>query len=185
VPCPLPRRIERVHASIASPSTRPSPLCRRVGIRNFTFEACSDFTRVTARQIAQSPKATFVTRLQPFRLPGRTARQLPDQSTTLWVESASTGDARRRGARRVEEGRGCLGHAATHRFPSPLIKPDVPISGIRLSDQLHREAHGGGPMCTRLRRSTPSSPKIVWLEKRRVPRPCTLCLLTRKCLARS
>jgi predicted acyl esterase len=31
-------------------------------------------------------------------LPGRTARQLPDQSTTLWVESASTGDARRRGA---------------------------------------------------------------------------------------
>src|SRR5258705_1808642 len=31
--------------------------------------------------------ATFVTRLQPFRLPGRAARQLPDQSTTLWVES--------------------------------------------------------------------------------------------------
>ena len=24
------------------------------------------------------------------------------------------------------------------RFPSPLIKPDVPISGIRLSDWLHR-----------------------------------------------
>jgi hypothetical protein len=31
--------------------------------------------------------ATFVTRFQPFRLPGRAARQLPDQSTTLWVES--------------------------------------------------------------------------------------------------
>ena len=30
----------------------------------------------------------------------------------------------------------------TPRFPSPLIKPDVPISGIRLSDWLHREAHG-------------------------------------------
>jgi hypothetical protein len=56
-------------------------------------------TRVTARRIAQSPKATFVTRLQPFRLPGRTARQLPDQSTTLWVESSSTGDSRLRGAR--------------------------------------------------------------------------------------
>ena len=28
------------------------------------------------------------------------------------------------------------------RFPSPLIEPDVPISGIRLSDWLHREAHG-------------------------------------------
>ncbi len=31
-------------------------------------------THVTARRIAQPPKATFVTRLQPFRLPGRTAR---------------------------------------------------------------------------------------------------------------
>ena len=30
----------------------------------------------------------------------------------------------------------------TPRFPSPLIKPDAPISGIRLSDWLHREAHG-------------------------------------------
>ena len=38
------------------------------------------------------------TRLQPFRLPGRTARQLPDQSTTLWVESSSTSDPRLRGA---------------------------------------------------------------------------------------
>src|SRR4029453_13005891 len=33
---------------------------------------------------------------------------------------------------RVEDGRGSLGHAATLRFPSPLIEPDVPISGIRL-----------------------------------------------------
>jgi len=32
-----------------------------------TFEACSGFTHVTARRIAQSAKATFVTRLQPFR----------------------------------------------------------------------------------------------------------------------
>ena len=80
--------------SIASPLMQPSPNGRRVGIRIVTFEACSGFTRVTARRIAQSPKATFVTRLQPFRLPGRTARQLPDQSTTLWVESSSTGDPR-------------------------------------------------------------------------------------------
>src|SRR6476620_796895 len=29
------------------------------------------------------------------------------------------------------------------RFPSPLIKPDVPISGIRLSDRLHRNARDG------------------------------------------
>ena len=44
------------------------------------------------------PTATFVTRLQPRRLPGRAARQLPDQSTTLWVESSSTDDSRLRGA---------------------------------------------------------------------------------------
>src|SRR5271168_1249049 len=55
-------------------------------------------THVTARRIAQPPKAAFVTRLQPCRLPGRTARQLPDQSTTLWVESSSTGDPRLRAA---------------------------------------------------------------------------------------
>src|SRR5206468_8864350 len=75
-----------------------SPNGRRVGIRIVTFEACSGFTHVTARRIAQPPKATFVTRLRPFRLPGRAARQLPDQSTTLWVEPSSTGDPRPRGA---------------------------------------------------------------------------------------
>src|SRR5258706_1541731 len=78
---------------------QPSPNGRRVGIRIVTFEAFSGFTHVTAHRIAQSPKATFVTRLQPFRLPGRAARQLPDQSTTLWVDSSSTGDSRPRGAR--------------------------------------------------------------------------------------
>ena len=98
VPPPVPRRIERVRVSIASPLMQPSPNGRRVGIRIVTFEACSDFTRVTARRIAQPPKATFVTRLQPYRLPGRAARQLPDQSTTLWVDSSSTDDSRLRGA---------------------------------------------------------------------------------------
>src|SRR5580704_15374770 len=45
------------------------------------------------------------------------------------------------GRGRVEDGRGSLRHAATLRFPSPLIEPDVRISRIRLSDWLHREAH--------------------------------------------
>src|SRR6516165_5223208 len=81
-----------------SPLTRPSPNGRRVGIRIVTFEACSGFTRVTARRIAQPPKATFVTKLQPSQLPGQAARQLPDQSTTLRVESSSTDDSRLRGA---------------------------------------------------------------------------------------
>ncbi len=34
----------------------------------------------------------------PAGLPGHTARQLPDQSTTVWMEPSSIGDARRRGA---------------------------------------------------------------------------------------
>jgi hypothetical protein len=69
-------------------------LRRYSGIRTFTFEACSDFTRVTARWTAQPTTAAFVTRLRPAQLPERAARQLPDQSTTLWVESSSTGDSR-------------------------------------------------------------------------------------------
>jgi hypothetical protein len=60
---------------------------------------------------------------------------------------------------RVEERRGNLGHAATLRFLSPLIKPDVPVSGIRLSDWIHCRAHGSGPRCTRRSRSTPRGPK--------------------------
>ena len=44
------------------------------------------------------PQATFVTRLQPLRLPARAARQLPDQSTTLRVDSSSTDDPRLRAA---------------------------------------------------------------------------------------
>src|ERR1700730_3127102 len=58
---------------------------------------------------------------------------------------------------RVEDGRGGLGHAATLRFPSPLIKPDVRISRIRLSDWLHRKAHVGTLHARDQRRSTPSS----------------------------
>src|SRR4051795_2260779 len=107
------------------------------------YKASSGFTRVTACRIARSPKATFVTRLRPSGLPRRTARQLPAQPTTRWMEPSSTGKPRRLGARRVEDGRGGLGHAATLRFPSPLIKPDVRISRIRLSDWFHLTAHGG------------------------------------------
>src|SRR6478672_8571087 len=97
---------------------QPSPNGRRVGIRIVTFEACSGFTHVTAHRIAQPPKATFVTRLQPFRSPGRAARQLPDQSTILWVDSSSTSDSRLRGAlpiADVGQARRCL----SFRFLAP------------------------------------------------------------------
>src|SRR3954466_5975480 len=169
---PYPGGSRRVPVSIASPLTRPSPFPRRVGIRIFTFEAFSGFTRVTARWIAQPPKAAFVTRLRPGRLPRQAARQLPDQSTTLWMEPSTIGDTRRRGARRVEDGRGGLGHAATLRFPSPLIKPDVRISRIRLSDWFQPAAHGGTPSSVCVAeavgdgRRAPAAPIGVHLRRR-------------------
>src|SRR5713101_513529 len=70
---------------------------------------------------------------------------------------------------RVEDGRGSLGHSATLRFPSPLIEPDVPISGIRLSDWLHREyteskltARGFGTV------SNSPSPRDTAISRRRL-----------------
>src|SRR5690349_16467546 len=45
------------------------------------------------------------------------------------------------GARRVENGRGGLGHLASPRFPSPLIERSMRISRTTLSDWLHRNAH--------------------------------------------
>jgi hypothetical protein len=66
------------------------------------------------------------------------------------------------------------GAVAVPRFPSPLIKPDVRISRIRLSDWLHLAPVGGAPMCIRRSRSTPSFPKTTESENRRVPREGTL-----------
>ena len=38
---------------------RPSPINRRVGFRIARFEACSTFTRVPARMVAEPPKAAL------------------------------------------------------------------------------------------------------------------------------
>src|ERR1700686_4650138 len=43
--------------SVSSLSARPSPVNRRVGIHDFTFGACSSFTRITAYRVAARPKA--------------------------------------------------------------------------------------------------------------------------------
>jgi len=70
--------VDRIRClSVASLSTRPSPLFRRVGIHDFTFEACSSFTCVTACQVAHPPCVRFVTRLRSDQLPGQIVRQLP------------------------------------------------------------------------------------------------------------
>ena len=44
------------------------------------------FAHVTARRIAQPPKSGLCHEASALRSPRRAARQLPDQSTTLWVE---------------------------------------------------------------------------------------------------
>src|SRR5262249_44397550 len=99
-----------------------SPNGRRVCIRIVTFEACSGFTRVTARRIAQPPKVTFVTRLQSRQSPSETARQLPDLSTIIWVEPSSTDDSRLQGALpRADE--------PSPRLPLPDCARSTPSSG--------------------------------------------------------
>ena len=101
VPCPItPADRDRCACRLLPCPMRPSPNLRRVGVRNFTFEACAGFTHVTARWIAQPPKAAFVARFRSDRLPSRAACQLPDQPTIIWMEPASIGDPRRRGALR-------------------------------------------------------------------------------------
>ena len=82
VPCPTtPADRNGCERRLLPHSTRPSPYLRRVGVRDFTFEAHSGFTRVTARKVAQPPGAAFVTGLQTSpETPAQSACQLPDQT---------------------------------------------------------------------------------------------------------
>jgi hypothetical protein len=66
------------HAVLTTPADRtgacrflpcPRGLPGRVGIHDFTFEACSSFTRVTACTVA-----CLVPRLRPGQLPDQAAR---------------------------------------------------------------------------------------------------------------
>ena len=65
MPCPLPRWTQPVYVSVTSRSVQPSLMLWQVGVHDFTFEACSGFTRVTACRVAQPPWVAFVTRLRP------------------------------------------------------------------------------------------------------------------------
>ena len=73
------------------------------------------------------PQATFVTRLQPMRLPAQAARQLPDQSTTLRVDSSSTDDSRLRGALPSRDS--CTAAGAFRFSPSPTQGTSMPRAG--------------------------------------------------------
>ena len=71
------------------------------------------------------------------------------------------------------------------RFPSSLIELDVPISGIQLCDQFHREAFDAAIRGRRSRRSKLHSPYTTPRENLCAPRPATLCRLARKSRTRS
>src|SRR3977135_3590486 len=73
---------------------------------------------VTARRIAQPPKATFVARLRPRQLPDQAPRQLPDLSTIIRVRSSLTDDSRLRGALPLPEARTIYIYVVRHRIPS-------------------------------------------------------------------
>ena len=76
----------------------PSPFSGRVGVHNFPFEACSDFTRVTAHRFARPPEVAFVAGLRSSRLPDQTACQLPGQPTVTGMRLSLTSQPRRWGA---------------------------------------------------------------------------------------
>src|SRR5438128_8315905 len=89
VPFPLPRWIVTGACVGCFPvAPRPSPLLRRVGIHTFTFEACSGFTRVTARGFARralrpplSPRLQRDGSLRPAaRVATELNRQLPQRN---------------------------------------------------------------------------------------------------------
>jgi hypothetical protein len=84
-----------------------------------------------------------------------------------WCDGRANGDATS-----VESRKGAVrGLLAAARFPSPLIKPDVPFSSIRLSDRIHHQLTEG--LATK-RRSTPSFPNTIRSGYLAVPSEGTL-----------
>src|SRR5262249_10439595 len=80
-----------------------------------------------------------------FRCPGTTAGNLTARITSNRAFSHTLVESR--------TGAVVWGRWPTLRFPSPLIELDVPISGIQLSDQFHREAFDVAIRGRRSRRS--------------------------------
>jgi hypothetical protein len=73
---------------------QPSPFVRRVGVHGTTFEACSGFTRVTARTIANLSNEAVRPRLHRLRYRRHCLGRYRGAPTSPRVELASTGSPR-------------------------------------------------------------------------------------------
>src|ERR1019366_3397188 len=109
--------VDRIRCScwFLSCSMQPSPSHRRVGVHDYTFEACSSFTRVTASKVARPPCVGFcheassqpVSQLQCSlatrpnqHLSGRVLSPLVICAVGAHYETGSSVDASIRGIRR-------------------------------------------------------------------------------------
>jgi len=153
------------HSRTAGPASKAhQEQARDHGRGQHDFEVPRDAgsSVVAAQENAPYPLRAIVA-LEPWSdLSGCHARRPRQRSSGNAVES-------RMGA--------STGATAPPRFPSPLIKPDVPISGIRLSDWLHR----------RLTNARPSAPGVApppW-NRTPVPQGTGGCLATTPCDASS
>jgi hypothetical protein len=85
--------------SVSSLFARPSPVNRRVGVHDFTFEACSSFTHVTACKIAGPPKGGRLSRgFGPASYPTAPLGSYHVSPTTTWMDPPSISDLRPWGA---------------------------------------------------------------------------------------
>src|ERR1017187_9975881 len=73
--------------SVSSLSARPSPVNRRVGIHDFTFGACSSFTRITAYRVAARPKADLCPEAstRPVARPRRSVATMSHRQLHGWI----------------------------------------------------------------------------------------------------
>jgi len=92
--------------SVSSLSARPSPVNWRVSIHDFTFEACSSFTSVTAYWVACPPKGGLFSRgFDPASCPTAPPGSYHVSPTTTWVDPPSTSDLRHWGAQSTKSAR--------------------------------------------------------------------------------
>ena len=88
VPSPIPRRTKLGGKMVSRAQLpQPSPFCRRVGARVFTFEACSAFTHVMARTDRSTAQGGLYhgASIRPVTRPNCPLATGPNQQVSRWV----------------------------------------------------------------------------------------------------